>query len=595
MRSLFIDWEKSQLILDNYVPSTVGLEPQKYMRLLRHDQVPVLSSVFFSQIKTKEKYGLVILEEVEAQLTMKEKDWDSSQFVNIIELLGSANIPDIQTALQQVCSIAKIISAADQVVIYQLMGENPEIRQTAHCGNEANLPEQLDMHDLVTLNEARYWEPGKHPSCSLYRTARASNIRYLASAPIGQNTALIGLVVIAGLGTPPAKPMIDIARLVASIIGALFQNNTHRINITSELLQQSLVVSRLATIMEQVQEGVMQLSQDLLIRGINPRLEEILGFSSREIIGEEVGKILIGNERIPESLRLVLEAKSGINIGDVRLFRRDGHPFQAMVRILPVLNNAHVDEVEIFIQDMTEKEQIRAHAQELENRAWLGELMAVFAHEVRNPINNISTGLQLMSMHLKSDDAQGIAISRMLQDCDRLEQLVKSVLSFSKPIEYQMESLDLGVLIQRLFDRQRMKLSNPKIRLELQIDPKCPMVLGHMRSLEQVFNNLVTNAIQAMGEDEGVITIKLASGTEIEGIPYVDIFVADNGPGIPKDVQGKIFQPFLTTKQNGTGLGLSIAKRIITAHKGNIQLSSFPGGTIFHIQLPATEDETRKF
>jgi len=106
---------------------------------------------------------------------------------------------------------------------------------------------------------------------------------------------------------------------------------------------------------------------------------------------------------------------------------------------------------------------------------------------------------------------------------------------------------------------------------------------------------LVTNAIQAMGEDEGVITIKLASGTVIEGIPYVDIFVTDNGPGIPKDVQGKIFQPFLTTKQNGTGLGLSIAKRIITAHKGNIQLSSFPGGTIFHIQLPAAEDETRKF
>jgi two-component system, NtrC family, sensor histidine kinase AtoS len=400
--------------------------------------------------------------------------------------------------------------------------------------------------------------------------------------------------VIAGLGTPPAKPMMDIVKLLASVINSIFENSASDETIGNELKLQSQIASRLSIIAEYVQEGVLQLSPELRIRAINPRLEEILGFSNREIEGQDVGKILIGNDKLPQSLLQVQTIKSAINIGDVRLFRRDGHPFQAQIRISPAIINEQLDEIEIFIQDMTEKEQIRAHAQELENRAWLGELMAVFAHEVRNPINNISTGLQLMSMHSTSNDTQQVAIGRMLQDCDRLEQLVKSVLGFSKPIEYQMESLDLGVLLQRLFDRQRLKLSNPRIRLELQIDPKCPMVSGHMRSLEQVFNNLVSNAIQAMGEDEGVITIKLASGTMIEGIPYVDIFVADNGPGIPKDVQDKIFQPFLTTKQNGTGLGLSIAKRIITSHKGNIQLSSFPGGTIFHIQLPTAADETRE-
>lgn len=593
LRSLFTDWDESQIVLENNISISNSTVPQRSLRLLRHDQVPVLSKVTLSKIRTNDGLGLILLEEVEQPVLKEKRDLDAGLLRLMIDLLASINTPELQASLQKACDIMKEISSGEQVIIYHLMGETPVIHRIAQSGKQILLPEKLDMHDLVTLNSVRYWEPGKHPSCNLYRNARASNIRYLASAPLGQNSALIGLAVIAGSGNPPAKPLIEIVSLFASVITAIFESSAYHEAVGNKLRRQSQITSRMSVIAGQVQEGIMQLSPDLRIRGINPRLEEILGFSSREIEGQDVGKILIGNEKLPLSLLNIQNVERSNSLGDVRLFRRDGHPFQALVRISPVMINEELDEIEIFVQDLTEKEQIRAHAQELENRAWLGELMAVFAHEVRNPINNISTGLQLMSMHTKSDNAQQATIGRMLQDCDRLEQLVKSVLGFSKPIEYQMESLDLGVLLQRLFDRQRLKLSNPRIRLDLQIDPKSPRVSGHMRSLEQVFNNLVTNAIQAMGENEGVITIKLASGTVIEGIPYVDIFVADNGPGIPKDVQEKIFQPFLTTKQNGTGLGLSIAKRIITAHKGNIQLSSFPGGTIFHIQLPAAEDETR--
>ncbi len=594
LRNLFNNWDENLLVYRNRNPKNISPGQQKYLRLIRHNQLPVPIRVLYSQIPINDDDRLVILEEADIQSSKDKDEWDTTQTTILNELFDSTNIPDFTSALLQASSAVKKFALADQVIVYQLMGETPEIHQISNCGDQLLSIQQLDMHDLVSLNEARFWEPGKNPSCSLYRNARASGIRYLASAPIGQNNALIGLVVIVGKSTPPTKPVVDIARLLATVIGTIFQNNAQRKSNQEDLMLRSQIAARLSTIAEQVQEGVMQLSPSLHIRGINPILEEILGFSNREIKGQDVEKILIGNEKILHNLHQIIEGSSAINIGDVRLFRRDGQPFQAIVRIFPVINNGQLDEIEVFIQDMTEKEQIRAHAQELENRAWLGELMAVFAHEVRNPINNISTGLQLMSLHVKSDDNQQTAIGRMLQDCDRLEQLVKSVLGFSKPIEYQMEILDLGILLQRLFDRQRLKLTNPKIRLELQIDPQCPMISGHMRSLEQVFNNLITNAIQAMSEEEGVISIKIASGTIIEGIPYVDIFVADNGPGMPKDVQERIFQPFLTTKQNGTGLGLSIAKRIITAHKGNIQLTSFPGGTIFHIQLPAVEDETRK-
>jgi signal transduction histidine kinase len=75
----------------------------------------------------------------------------------------------------------------------------------------------------------------------------------------------------------------------------------------------------------------------------------------------------------------------------------------------------------------------------------------------------------------------------------------------------------------------------------------------------------------------------------LEGRSYLEVSVADTGPGIPKELQDRVFNPFFTTERGGTGLGLAIAKRIITAHKGIIRLTSFPGGTIFHVQLPQDE------
>jgi len=570
----------------NSFKSLSPADPPVIIRIIRRDQLQVPARTTVSPLKNDEKFSLLFLEPAES-IDATQGQGDGSPFWGgLNELFCAEKEAEILPALNQALSAAESLSGADILLIYRLMDGVPEIRRLTALGNADLLPEVMDMQDLVSLNEVRYWEPGKQPSCSLYRSARAASIRYVASAPIGQNTAQIGLAVLASTRSAPPAAILEIVRLLAVVSGSIFQNYIHRSNIKGELSQQSLLTTRLSTITERVQEGVMQLSPELHIRSVNQRLEQTLGYSSREVAGEAADKILIGNEKIQQALKQAMEGETVLNLGDVSLFRRNGQSFQAMVRIFPVFSEKRLDEVLVFIQDLSEKEQIRLHAQELENRAWLGELMAVFAHEVRNPINNISTGLQFMGMSLSADDPQQASISRMLQDCDRLDQLIKSVLAYSKPIEYEMASLDLGGLLQRLIDRQRGRNTNSIIRYELQIDPDCPPVSGNLRSLEQVFNNLITNAVQAMSGIEGILSIKMLPAPHDEGVAYVDIYVADTGPGIPKEILDKIFQPFLTTKQGGTGLGLSIAKRIITAHKGNIQVSSFPGGTVFHVQLP---------
>jgi signal transduction histidine kinase len=149
-----------------------------------------------------------------------------------------------------------------------------------------------------------------------------------------------------------------------------------------------------------------------------------------------------------------------------------------------------------------------------------------------------------------------------------------------------MESFDLGQLIHRMVERLHPRMARVNVQYRLQVEPNCPPAEGNPRALEQVFTNLINNAVQAMSESGGSLAVKVQPIKTPEGRSYIEVSIADTGPGIPKELQERIFQPFFTTNRNGTGLGLAISKRIITAHKGMIRLTSFPGGTVFHVNIP---------
>jgi signal transduction histidine kinase len=120
-----------------------------------------------------------------------------------------------------------------------------------------------------------------------------------------------------------------------------------------------------------------------------------------------------------------------------------------------------------------------------------------------------------------------------------------------------------------------------------------PKVMGDARTLEQVFTNLISNAIEAMSKSGGTLAVRTTTNIEVINNPQVEITISDNGPGIPDDIKDRVFEPFITNNPRGTGLGLAITKSIVTAHRGSISLNTFPGGTVFKISLPALmENET---
>jgi len=153
--------------------------------------------------------------------------------------------------------------------------------------------------------------------------------------------------------------------------------------------------------------------------------------------------------------------------------------------------------------------------------------------------------------------------------------------------------VDMNLLIKRIVDRWMPRFTRLKVKLNYQMNPGLPKVLGDLRALEQVFINLISNAVEAMSNQGGVLSIRIAPNQELSNRPQLEVMISDTGPGIPDELRERIFEPFVTGKSKGTGLGLAITKRIISAHQGSIWVNSFPGGTMFHILLPIISEPTK--
>ncbi|MCK4725314.1 MAG: HAMP domain-containing histidine kinase, partial [Anaerolineales bacterium] len=175
-------------------------------------------------------------------------------------------------------------------------------------------------------------------------------------------------------------------------------------------------------------------------------------------------------------------------------------------------------------------------------------------------------------------------------DCNRLTHLMQSVLTFSRPPENKFKKVQLTELIPTLMERWRPRLARLQVKHEFKSSVENTTIQGDPRALEQVFSNLIGNAVEAMKVTGGNLMIHIRPSHEEGGRQHIEINVIDDGPGIPQDLIDRIFEPFVTTNRNGTGLGLSIAKRIVSAHKGTITVSSVPGGTVFLVNFPLIKD-----
>ena len=223
---------------------------------------------------------------------------------------------------------------------------------------------------------------------------------------------------------------------------------------------------------------------------------------------------------------------------------------------------------------------------EAERLASVGKLTAGIVHEIRNPLTAITMWLFSIRRTVNPDPDLERKFEIVLSEVARLESLTRAVLEFSRPPAASLGPLHTSAIIDKTLELVRYQIQRQGLRVLHEEETKVPAVMADPGRLEQVFLNLLSNAMEAMPQG-GEIHFRTSLECGPEGAPMVVVRVQDNGPGIPEQLQARIFEPFWTTKEEGTGLGLSIAARIMAELGGRLVLEcSTPGRTSFAVWTP---------
>ncbi|HEY2988733.1 MAG TPA: ATP-binding protein [Candidatus Binatia bacterium] len=244
--------------------------------------------------------------------------------------------------------------------------------------------------------------------------------------------------------------------------------------------------------------------------------------------------------------------------------------------MVAIFHNQHsyMKEVSVLEAEVLHRERLSA----------LGNLAATVAHEVRNPLNAISMGLQRLKTEFRpteDEDEYSHLTQVMLDEVHRLNSIVEQFLSLARPLEIKPEQLRLQDLLKELAGLEERNAAQSSIEIRVVVPPDLPPLKADREYLRQTLLNLILNGFQAM-PDGGTLTLQayMSNGNIL-------ITVTDTGVGIPRENLPRIFEPYFTTKAKGSGLGLAIARRIVEAHGGTIVVSSEAGeGCVFRISLP---------
>jgi two-component system, NtrC family, sensor kinase len=224
---------------------------------------------------------------------------------------------------------------------------------------------------------------------------------------------------------------------------------------------------------------------------------------------------------------------------------------------------------------------------EAEKMSALGHLSAGIAHEIRNPLFAIRNDLDYLRRSHGADRRQEEVFQNMEDGVERISRTVAAVLGFARPHRPEHGVYTLGEVLERCKALLSKQMETERMKVTVEFDPDVPPLEMDIHQMEQVFVNLVTNAMRAKTGSKGLIRI----GARREGEEVV-VTVADDGRGIPAGDVGQIFEPFFTRCVDGTGLGLTIVRRIMEQHNGSVGVESEPGvGTTFTLRMPILQPQ----
>lgn len=358
------------------------------------------------------------------------------------------------------------------------------------------------------------------------------------------------------------------------------------------------------SIIQSIGSGLMTIDLGERITSFNQAAEEALGYRAYEVIGKSL-RDLLPPEQCDKLLPASGERNESLASREMELTRKDKKKTFIGFTVAPRIDhhNRGVGTI-ISFRDISQIKQMQAEVLRMDRMASLGVLASGIAHEIRNPLAGIKTVAQTLEEEIEPGDHRREYLGRIVRQVNRMDELLRTIFTYARPQPPVRKLTRLEEILQEVVGLMEQRLVRNKIKLEQVYAPDLPSIYVDVHQIEQVFINLVLNAIDAM-PDGGALTI-VAQGRHavLDVIDrrgrrypattapalYVEVKVRDTGVGISKESLQTIFDPFFTTKAQGSGLGLSIVYRIIEEHRGDIQAESEVGkGTTFTLLLPTNE------
>lgn len=261
------------------------------------------------------------------------------------------------------------------------------------------------------------------------------------------------------------------------------------------------------------------------------------------------------------------------------------------VRIFPLAEGKRRVGAAILLEDVTERVAREGELLRQAKTASLANLGASIAHEIRNPLNSIALNIQLLKEDLVKGGGKAASrtvfqtIDTTLNGIERLNKIIKEFLQFSRPPQVVLKLDDPNRAVLSALQLLEGEIRRAGVDVTVSLAP-LPRILVDVERLSEAIYNVALNAVQAMGRLPAGAKRVMTVTSGAEG-GHAAIRIADTGPGIPADVQGRVFDLFFTTREGGTGLGLPYADGIVKAHQGRMQVESAKGaGALFTILLP---------
>ena len=358
--------------------------------------------------------------------------------------------------------------------------------------------------------------------------------------------------------------------------------------------KRSLFHPALEDVFNVILDGLILLSPEGEVARVNEEACLMLGTSTETATGRPLQALLGEAHPILDLVDTVQRTQSPMVADELLLAR----PFEAArvvdvsVSLLPA-NAAGQAGCVLVLRDRTAFADLLDETAQRERLASYGQIAAGIAHEVKNPLGGIRGAAELLGRGVK-DNASRTTADLIVREVDRITNLVDELMVFAKGETLQRQFVNLHRLIDEVVELVQAEPDAADIRFERVFDPSIPPVSADADRLKQVFLNLAQNAVQAMEQGGGTLTLSTGMALENrlkgeDGRPQPTVVVCfeDDGPGISAEIARHLSTPFFTTKPGGTGLGLAVSRHWVNLHGGRLRIdAAHPGGGRVRVKLP---------